>query len=63
MRKPKYADTMFAKHVREAFEKGELTWFNIVEWDTAYNGGIKPIPAFNTRELLEYFYPRGYVEK
>lgn len=54
-RKPKYADSMFGENVKKAMNSGELTYDNIKEWDKKYNGGIDPIPPFNTRELMDYF--------
>lgn len=54
-RKPKYADSMFGENVKKAMNSGELTYDNIKEWDKKYNGGIDPIPPFNTRELMNYF--------
>ena len=54
-RKPKYADSMFGEDVKKAMNSGELTYDNIKEWDKKYNGGIDPIPPFNTRELMNYF--------
>lgn len=55
MSKPKYLNTMFAQKVIKAFNKGELTFFNIEEWETKYNGGIKPVPSLGTIEILDYY--------
>lgn len=57
-RKPKFVDTMFGRHVKDAMDRGELTYDNIEEWDRNYNGGKDPIPAFNTRELMNFYYMR-----
>ena len=54
-RKPKYVDSLFGKNVKDAMDKGELTYNNIKEWDRRYNGGRDPIPAFNTRELMNFY--------
>ena len=55
-RKPKFVDTMFGKNVKDAMDRGELTYDNIEEWNRNYNGGNDPIPAFNTRELMNFYY-------
>lgn len=57
-RKPKYVDSLFGKHVKDAMDSGELTYDNIKEWDRKYNGGTDPIPPFNTRELMNFYYMR-----
>ena len=54
-RKPKYWNSMFAQKVIDAYEKGDLTFDNIKEWDKNYNGGIAPNPPFNTGEILKYY--------
>ena len=54
-RKPKYWNSMFAQKVIDAYEKGDLTFDNIKEWDKNYNGGIVPNPPFNTGEILKYY--------
>ncbi len=54
-RKPKYWNSMFAKKVIGAYEKGDLTFDNIKEWDKNYNGGTAPNPPFNTGEILKYY--------
>ena len=33
---------MYATKVIDAYKKGDLTLDNIDEWETEYNGGIKP---------------------
>lgn len=53
-RKPKYWDTQFRVKVIDAYNKGELTYDNLVEWETAYNGGIRPT-NLGTREILDYY--------
>lgn len=55
-RKPKFVDTMFGKKVKDAMDRGELTYDNIEEWNRNYNDGKDPIPAFNTRELMNFYY-------
>lgn len=55
MRKPKYYDTRFGEAVRKAVDAGELTYMNVKEWDKAYNGGVAPVPAFNTADIIEYY--------
>lgn len=63
-RKPKYVDSLFGKHVKDAMDRGELTYDNIEEWDRNYNGGEDPIPALNTRELMDFYYMRpDYFEE
>lgn len=53
--KPKYYDTMFGERVRKDYDNGKLTYSNIKEWDKKQNGGIDPIPPFNTKEILDYY--------
>ena len=55
MRKPRYYDTVFGGQVREAMRSGELTFRNIKEWDRKMNGGLDPVPPFNTGEIMRYY--------
>ena len=55
LRAPKFWNTRFADNVIKDYEAGKLTFDNIEEWDTAYNGGGKPNPPFNTKEILDYY--------
>lgn len=55
MKKPYNYQTVFAANVIKAYRRGELTFDNIDEWNKEYNGGTAPNPAFNTREILEYY--------
>lgn len=52
---PKYWDSMFRVRVVDAYKKGELTFDNISEWDTNYNGGVPPKPSLGTKEILQYY--------
>lgn len=54
-KKPKYWNSRFAVNVLDAYDEGELTYDNIKEWDKKYNGGVDPNPAFNTKEILDYY--------
>lgn len=54
-KKPKYYDTTFGFNVRKDFDSGKLTLDNIEDWEIKYNGGIKPKPAFNTKEIIDYY--------
>ena len=31
--------TLFAQRVKEEYEKGNLDWWNVEDWVTAFNGG------------------------
>lgn len=55
MKEPKYYNTIFCNNVRKAYNNKKLTLSNIDEWETAYNGGIKPEPSLGTREILDYY--------
>lgn len=52
---PKYWDSMFRVNAIKAYNNGELTSDNIEEWETKYNGGIKPNPSLGTKEILDYY--------
>lgn len=52
---PKFWDSMFRVNVIKAYNNGELTLDNIEEWETNYNGGIKPNPSLGTEEILNYY--------
>ena len=54
-RKPKYWNTNFRNKVVDAYEKGELSFDNIDEWETEYNDGVKPTPSLGTKEILDYY--------
>lgn len=54
-KKPRWWDSMFRVRVIEAYKKGELSFNNIDEWETAYNGGVKPRTSLGTREILKYY--------
>lgn len=55
MRKPKYWNTNYRVQVIKAYEKGELSYFNVTEFETKYNGGIRPNPSLGTVEILDYY--------
>lgn len=52
---PKFWDSMFRVNAIKAYNNGELTLDNIEEWETKYNGGIKPNPSLGTKEILKYY--------
>jgi hypothetical protein len=54
-RQPKAWNSMFAVKVLNDYDSGKLTDNNIDEWETEYNGGIKPYPPFSTRDILRYY--------
>lgn len=56
---PKWYDKMFTVKVIDAYNSGELTWFNIDEWETKYNGGIKPVPSLGTEKVMDYYERTG----
>lgn len=58
-RKPKWYDTRFACKVIDAYNEGSLTYDNIDEWETAYNGGIAPKPSLGTEQILDYYLETG----
>ena len=53
--KPKFYDSMFGEKVRKAYDSGNLTYDNISDWETEFNGGIRPNPPLNTRQILDYY--------
>lgn len=55
MRKPKYWNTIYRTKVIEAYKKGELNYCNVTEFETKYNGGIRPFPSLGTVEILDYY--------
>ena len=58
MKKPKAWDTMFSINVIEAYDNGEFDLNDndsIERWDTKYNGGNKPKPSFETKEIIKYY--------
>ena len=58
MKKPKSWDTIFAVNVIKAYKDGEFNLEDsdsIEKWDTKYNGGNKPNPAFETKEIIKYW--------
>lgn len=61
-RKPKSWDTMFAMNVIKAYQNGEFNLNDkdsILAWDTEYNGGRAPKPAFDTKEIIDYAIKTG----
>ena len=59
MIKPRFYDTRFGDRVREAFDKGELTWSNIEEWETEYNSGIKPFHELGAEKIMRFYVKEG----
>lgn len=61
-RKPKSWDTMFAMNAIKAYQNGEFDLNDkksILAWDTEYNGGRAPQPAFDTKEIIDYAIKTG----
>jgi hypothetical protein len=61
-RAPKSWDTTFAMNVLGAYENGDIDPNDpksIENWDTEYNGGKKPKPAFQTKEIIDYAIATG----
>ena len=61
-RKPKSWDTMFAMNAIKAYQNGEFNLNDkdsILAWDTEYNGGRAPKPAFDTKEIIDYAIKTG----
>ena len=56
---PKYWNSRFAANVVNAYDSGELTLRNIDEWETNYNGGVRPQPSLGTKEILNYYISTG----
>jgi len=59
---PKNWDSMFTMNAIQAYQSGEFDINDpksIEDWDTKYNGGQKPKPAFNTKELVDYAIKTG----
>ena len=54
-KRPKSWGSQFAVNVLNAYDKGDLTMDNIEQWDTEYNGGKKPNPPFDTKQILDYY--------
>ena len=52
---PKHWNSMFNTKVIDAYNSGKLTDNNIEEWETEYNGGRKPNPPLNTKQLLDFY--------
>tara|TARA_B100000963_G_scaffold280612_1_gene249081 strand:- start:1144 stop:1332 length:189 start_codon:yes stop_codon:yes gene_type:complete len=58
MKKPKSWGTRFAANVIKAYKEDEFNLEDsdsIERWDTRYNGGNKPNPAFETKEVVKYW--------
>lgn len=61
-RKPKAWDSMFSMNAIKAYQDGEFNLddkASILAWDTKYNGGRPPKPAFNTKEIVDYAIKTG----
>jgi len=59
---PKSWDSMFAMNVIKAFKAGEIDPNDpksIEKWDTDYNGGRPPRPAFETGAIIKYYQETG----
>ena len=50
---------MYTTKVIDAYKKGDLTLDNIDEWETEYNGGIKPNRPMGGKEILVYHIETG----
>ena len=57
-KQPKWWDSQFACKVIDAYRKGELSFDNLVEWETNYNGGVRPT-NMGTKEILKYHISTG----
>ena len=58
IKKPKFWNSMFTTKVIDAYKNGKLTMDNIDDWETEYNGGIKPT-NMGTKEILAYYMNTG----
>lgn len=61
-KEPKNWDSMFAMNVIKAYKKKEFKPKDpksILAWDTKYNAGKAPKPAFNTKEIIDYYIATG----
>lgn len=57
-REPKWWGSTYSCQVIDAYNKGELTYKNIEEWETEYNGGFKP-SNMGTKGILDYYIKTG----
>lgn len=57
-KQPKFWNSIFATKVIDAYKNGKLTMDNIDDWETEYNGGVKPT-NMGTREILTYHMNTG----
>lgn len=55
MKRPYNYATLFARRVIKDYNSGKLTLDNMREWEIEYNGGEKPNPPFNTKEIIDYY--------
>ena len=65
VRKPKEWGSVFAQNVISAYKCGEfnLDSESILMWDTHYNGGVIPNPAFNTKQIVDYWINTNYEKR
>lgn len=57
-REPKWWGSAYSCKVIDAYNKGKLTYKNMEEWETEYNGGFKP-SNMGTKEILDYYIKTG----
>jgi len=57
-REPKWWGSNFSCKVIDAYNEGKLTYKNIEEWETKYNGGTKP-SNMGTKAILDYYIKTG----
>lgn len=57
-REPKWWGSTYSCKVIDAYNKGKLTYKNMEEWETEYNGGFKP-SNMGTKEILDYYIKTG----